>query len=575
MTPKKTTAPSRKLKQGGLASAGVLIALGLAIAINLVASQLFWRVDMTQDAIYTLSEPSRELVASLQEPVAITVFLSPDLPPPFHTLPQRLSDLLTEYQAASGGNLTFEILTIEERGAQTQEQQSEVEKNAAGFGCEKVAIGQETQNEVNIRAVFKCVAFTQGASQQVLRDLRVTGNPERDNLEYHLTKALLNLDASRTRKVGFVRGLGGEVELPNFLDSIKGPFRALYGELIVPVVVDLDAEHPLVPPDVTTLILLDPSRPMEPAGKFALDQFLQRGGSIGWYQSSTASDQVMLSQLAKEFPDRQLPDLRAPAEHNLNDLFGTYGVVHNGDLLVDRANAMTIRAMTEQGPAPVTFAPIFQVNDLDRSLPFLANTPPVIFPTPSSLTLTQAARSERLRVFEAIKTSPTATRHKDLPRRRVFEELAKYGEGQDPGEHLIGVALQGHFASYYENNPLPQGIGEDRLYKGERLPGRVLVIGSGDFFQVLPQIGYDERLSGIGQQLLFSSIEWLAQDNVLSKIREKRLPRYIGEVDSQLQRRIQFINIVFVPSCFALLGSLMMYRRRKRRERLSAPTPTD
>lgn len=556
---------TRKLIQGSLATTGVLIALGIAIAVNLIASQLFWRVDMTENKIYTLSEPSQQFVAELEEPVTVKVFLSPDMPAPFHTLQQRISDLLIEYEAASRGNLTFEVRVVEDSDEEDEE--------AKNYGCEKVAIGQETRNEVNIRAVYKCVAFVQGTEQQVLRDVRLTGNIQRDNLEYHFTKALLNLGVERSRKIAFLSGFGGPSDSPNFIETLKGPFRALYGDLIEPVEVSFEEGSLEVPADVSALILLDLERPVSPRAKFAIDQFLQRGGSVGWYQSATSRDHSMLDSLAQseQFKGRALPDMRKTSEHGLTEFFGAYGVLLQSDLLVDPTGAMTIQAMTAQGPSPVSFPPVFQVNDIDRSLPFLAGTPPIVFPAPSSIVLTEALRkNDRIKVTEALVTSPEASRHFNFPTQRSFETYRKFGEGQEKGTHLIGVTLEGEFPSYYANAPLPEGVTEAQLYQGEKRPGRLFVIGSGDFYDLVPTIGFNDQLAGIGQQLLFSSFEWLAQDNALSRIREKRLPRYIGEINSETQRSIQFINILFVPACFALIGSIMMFRRRKRRERLAA-----
>ncbi len=562
---KETVGATRKLIQGSLATTGVLIALGIAIAANLVASQLFWRVDMTQDKIYTLSEPSRDLVANLEEPVTVKVFLSPDMPPPFHTLQQRVSDLLTEYEAASGGNLTFEVQIVED-----DEKENDTAKE---HGCEKVAIGQETRNEVNIRAVYKCVAFVQGADQQVLRDLRVTGNMRSDNLEYHFTKALLNLGVERSRKIAFLTGFGGPADMPGFIDTLKGPFRTLYGDLIEPVGVSFEEGSLEVPADVSTLILLDLSSPVSPRAKFAIDQFLQRGGAVGWYQSATATDHSMLDAIAnnEQFKGRPLPDMRQPSQHELAEFFAAYGVILQKDILVDPSNSMTIQAMTPQGPSQVSFPPVFQVNELDRSLPFLAGIPPVVFPAPSSIILTEELqKNEAIKVSKALRTSPEASRHVRFPNQRSFETYDKLGEGMDKGTHLVGVALEGVLPSYYANAPLPKGVTEDQLYQGEKKSARLFVVGSGDFYDLVPSIGFDDRLAGIGQQLLFSSFEWLAQDNALSKVRDKRLPRYIGEIDRETQKSIQFINILFVPSCFALIGSVMMFRRRKRRERLAA-----
>jgi hypothetical protein len=75
-------------------------------------------------------------------------------------------------------------------------------------------------------------------------------------------------------------------------------------------------------------------------------------------------------------------------------------------------------------------------------------------------------------------------------------------------------------------------------------------------------------MAALGQRFFFASLEWLAQDSALAKIRGKTLPRLINEVERSKKRWIQFINIAGVPVIFALIGVLMMVRRSKRRERI-------
>lgn len=555
---------SRKLAQGSLATTGVLVALGIAIAANLVASQLHVRADMTANEIYTLSEASAEAVSGLESPVTVKVFISPDMPPPMHTIGERLADLLSEYQAASGGDLTYQIIS-------PRDGDEAVEEEAAGYGCEKVAIGQRSEDEVSLRAVYKCVAFIQGDRQEVIRDLRMTGNPEVDNFEYDFTRALLNLTRSDedVRKLAFVGGFGGPAQTPQFAQSAEQIFAQLYGDLIKPTHIDLGKPDATIPDDVVALVLLDPSEAFTPRAKFLIDQFLQRGGSIGWYQSSTAADEKIRQQLMKQMPGQQLPDIRQPVDTDLNDLFGAYGVTHNQDLIVDPSNGMTSMVLTQQGVAQITNPAVFQINDMDRSLPFMTNLPPVVLPTPSSLTLDPSlADSDAIQVFEAMRTSDEAMKRTELPTARNYESLVQAADGDATGTYVLAAALQGTFPSYYDDHELPDGVTEDDRYKGERKPGRIFVIGSGDFLMPLPQIGYEQRLAGIGQQLFFASLEWLAQDNALSSIRDKKMPRFIGEVDQETQFNVQFINIAVVPACFAGIGFLMMMRRRRRREQL-------
>ena len=52
------------------------------ILVNSAASTLFFRVDLTQNRVHSLSKASIEAVSSLEEPLTIKAFLSENLPPP-------------------------------------------------------------------------------------------------------------------------------------------------------------------------------------------------------------------------------------------------------------------------------------------------------------------------------------------------------------------------------------------------------------------------------------------------------------------------------------------------------------
>lgn len=554
---------NRKLVRGTWAATSVLVALGVAIAANLVASQITARLDLTAGKIYTLNDASKKAVQALDAPVQVKVFISPDMPPPLHTVNQSVADLLDEYAAASGKKLTYEIIAPKD--------DAEIEETAKGYGCEKVAIGQQNEDEMSLRAVYKCIAFVMGDRQQVIRDLQVTGDPSSDNFEYDFTKALLNLTTTAPRKIGFIAGFGGAAGDAGFADQVRPIFEQLYGKLIEPVTVNLSGESPAqIPDDVQAIVLLSPEQEFTPQAKFAIDRFVQRGGSVGWFQASMGIDEHIRAQLAKQLPGRQIPDIRRPIDPGLNELFEVYGARVEPGMVLDRANALTFgMVMTEQGMAQVSHPATFQITELDRGLPFLANVPPLALPAPTMITITDAARQDKgLTVREAIKTEATATRRLDPPSSMAYSDLMQPAPGELPGPFVLGVTIEGDVPSLYDKNPLPAGKTEADLHKGEG-KARLLVISSGDFFQPNPTLGYDQRLAGIGQALLFNSLEWLAQDSALSEIRGKKMPKFVGEVPAEMRRRIQFTNIVFVPSCFVGIGTIMWLRRRARRRSLT------
>lgn len=55
---------------------GIVGAVALAVNVNLLAARFFRRWDFTQDALYTLSEPTRRTLAALDSPIDVVVLLN-------------------------------------------------------------------------------------------------------------------------------------------------------------------------------------------------------------------------------------------------------------------------------------------------------------------------------------------------------------------------------------------------------------------------------------------------------------------------------------------------------------------
>lgn len=546
-----------------VATVSVLIALVVAIGANLVTHELSsrysMRVDMTTNKIYTLDPVSRKVVQDLKEPMVIKVFVSPDMPPPFHNITQSIGDVLDEYVSISNGNVTYQLITPGDKDAN--------EEAAKGYGCERVSIGKRDKNEVSLRAVYKCLAFVMGEKQSVIKDLALTGDPRTDNLEYTITKSMLNLTTSTVRKVGFVRGFGGPAQAEQFVESTEPVFQHLYGDLIKPVGIDMTDPKATIDEDVVALIIMDLELTISDRAIFMIDQFVQRGGSVAWVQSPTTIDLDKTQQVLKQRKGTNpadIPRFRMEAPHGLGPLFKTWGIDYKGGVVLDRENAVVGMVRTQQGMAPINHPATFQITNLDRTMPFLAKSPPLSLPGPARLEVV-AKNSDTLKAKAVITSAASSTWRPTYPGSLRYEELQKPSEDEKQGEYVLGATLEGRVPSFYRDNPLPEGFTEADLYKGSGGSSRILVLSSGAFIQRDDELGFGPQLLPIGQQLFFDVIEWLAQDSSLSGIRTKHAPRFVGEVTTDAKKRIQFINIIFVPGCFALIGVFMYLRRQRRR----------
>ena len=101
------------VKQSATGLLGVLIVLAIVIVATAVIGPVSgFRVDMTQENLYTLSEGPRRMLSELEREVGLKFYYSrsgENTPIPIKQYAQRIEDLLHEYESLSNGNVILEV----------------------------------------------------------------------------------------------------------------------------------------------------------------------------------------------------------------------------------------------------------------------------------------------------------------------------------------------------------------------------------------------------------------------------------------------------------------------------------
>ncbi|NQU04050.1 MAG: Gldg family protein, partial [Syntrophaceae bacterium] len=94
------------------------IYLVIIILINVVGVTLFFRSDLTENGIYSISDVSKRVVSTLSEPLTVKVFFTKNLAAPHNSTERYLRDLLEEYSVNSNKyfNYSFYDVSPEEDG---------------------------------------------------------------------------------------------------------------------------------------------------------------------------------------------------------------------------------------------------------------------------------------------------------------------------------------------------------------------------------------------------------------------------------------------------------------------------
>ena len=278
-----------------LSIAGLVVALALLFAVNILSSSVFTaaRVDLTENRLFTLSDGTRNILAGLQEPITIRLYLSERLIrnlPAINSYATRIKSLLDEYGRASKGMVEIHIIDPEPF--------SEEEDRAVGFGLtgvpldggeEKLYMGLVGSNSVDDEDIIPFLSTNRESF-----------------IEYDITRMVYNLSGPELPVVGLLSSLP---------INGMGPQAALRGATAPPCVVmeqveklfdvqTIEANARSIPEEVDVLLLVHPKQLGE-STLYAIDQFVLGGGrALVFIDPHSESDQGQPQAMSMVRPSR-------------------------------------------------------------------------------------------------------------------------------------------------------------------------------------------------------------------------------------------------------------------------------
>ena len=294
-----------------LTGSGLAMAVVLFFAVNVFSTVAFRsaRFDLTEQQIYTLSDGTRNILESIDEPVTLRLYLSKKLAtrlPGIKSYATRVAELLQEYEQAAGGNLHLHVIDPEPF--------SEEEDRAVGYGLQGVPL-----DNGNLHFYFGLV----GANATGERELIPFFQPEREEfLEYDLTKLIYRLANPTQRVVGLLSTLPLEGGPPMpFMGGQggTGPWMIMESIRDVMQVTPLDKDVTDIPEDVAVLMVVHPKGLGEPT-LYAIDQFVLRGGrALVFVDPHSEADRIP--------PNPQNPmGMQGPRNSDLGKVFESWGI---------------------------------------------------------------------------------------------------------------------------------------------------------------------------------------------------------------------------------------------------------
>jgi len=551
----------RELKSGALVLIGVLF-------LSVLSGQLFFRLDLTVEKQYSITNVSKKLVENLEKPVNITLYLDGELPAGFRKLKKSIQEKIADYNAYSSKliNLTvvdpYEISDVKRR--------EQLFTELAGKGLQQTEIRQNTDQGTITRLIFPGVLIEYGNKQLSVNLLKnnqnahaeVNLNNSIESLEYEFSAAFSELITQEKQSVAFLMGQGelNEYEVHDMASSLTEKYNVFN---------ITGAELASNGSRIKALIVANPTQKFTESDKFQIDQFVMNGGRILWVIDpvSVNSDSLSTGYMTLAFP-RKL---------NLDDQLFRYGVRLNSNLVQDvecLLIPLATGSSTKFTPVPWYYSPLLIPSEnhvISKSLNRIKGE--------FVSSIDTVGKGDRVRKTVILTTSPYSL----VSETPVEVSLASANNPIDRNlfrqpSQIVGILLEGTFTSVFKSRMVDSFGVKSSDVKTESKPTKMIVFADGDLianqYRILngvPEympLGYDRfsKQTFGNKALLLNAVNYLCDDEGLMELRARVFKiRLLDKVRLKEGKLMwQLLNVLLPILLISAFGAVYVYVRRRK-----------
>jgi ABC-2 type transport system permease protein len=196
------------------------IYLVIVVLINVAGMTLFFRIDLTENNIYSISKASKEVVSTLSEPLTIDVFFTKNLPAPHNNTERYLHDLLEEYAIHANKYFNYKFYDVSPESEGINPSARENQNLANNYGIHPVQIQVYEEDEVKFKKAYMGLVLIHGDMIE-----RIPTITSINGLEYKLTTAIQKLN----NKISALLNLKDKIKVKLFLSSSLKSVAPLMG----------------------------------------------------------------------------------------------------------------------------------------------------------------------------------------------------------------------------------------------------------------------------------------------------------------------------------------------------------
>ncbi|MDD2943983.1 MAG: Gldg family protein [bacterium] len=481
------------MRRSLLSLTGVLLLFGIVVFSNFIVQSLFSSasIDLTEEKLYSLSQGSKDIAATLPVPVTLKFYFSRTDSAAFPAIKlygERIRDLLKEYEKAAKGNIALDI--------RDPRPDSEEEEWAQKYGLQPMPTGFGP-------GIYLGLVAVSGKGKEETVPLFNIGRQE--FLEYDVTKLIYSVSQDVKPVIGIISALelksdtDGQMAEADSWFYIKHLSQS-YDVRILPV------QTSKIPDDIRMLVVHHP-KDFSDDTLFAIDQFLLAGGSVFAMVDPYSGVSAEMTQV-----NQDTPSFNNQLSSGLGKLGEAWGVkLKEGVVAADIKSSASVRI--GNSPALVNYVVWLalsgnQMASDDVTTSLLDN---VLLPWPGTLELTpnDGIKSEVL-MKSSDEAAEVAEGRVNIGGGDPQQLLRDYKKGGR--ELILAVRLSGGFKTAFPEKV--SAAQEASVMSSVDLPlaesstsGNVIVVADSDFVA--------DRFSVAKQSFLGTEVYTMRNDNII------------------------------------------------------------
>ncbi len=544
-----------------------VLAIVIILSLNIIGSLYFFRIDMTAEKRYSITNSTKELLRELDDIVYFKIYLEGNFPAGFKRLRNQTREMLQEFRAYSD-NIHYDFENP--LSASNDKQRDAKIEMLINKGLKPTQLQVKADDASSQQLIFPGALASYKGKEVPVQLLFDQIGIEHENilnnsvqaLEYNLATAIRKLVAEKKSNIGFLSNIGEPN--PKFFADIMISLSDFYNVKNIKI----DSSYaPLS--TLETLVITKPRKEFDDKKKFLIDQYIMNGGSCLWLIDPVFADMDSLKTTPETI------GMAWPV--NIDDMLFRYGVRLNNNLLKD-LNAVPIPVTTGMiGNRPqisLVSWYFFPMITPHSKHPIVRNLNAIKTEFVSSLDTVDVPNVDKTILLETSRH----TQIMNTPARISLDILHNPPNEQlfRDGPQPVAVLLEGEFESIFKNRIKPEVImPEDFQVKDKSKKNKMIVVSDGDIIlnqfdsqgQPYP-LGYDKYLNeNFGNKdFILNAINYLANDPSIMEARNKEVRLRL--LDKQKIKnntlKIQIANVLLPVIIVIVFGLIRAFIRKRK-----------